>query len=132
MKKNYKTKTNPVRNKTLTGFTLMEVIVGLIIISLIFGGIVATFVGVKRYVSRATRRVVSTNLDRQFLNSLYRDVRADTWDAGALSPGTHNAANVVIDNFAYGTAGTPNSYDVQAVAGRDYRQVTVTVSYPTN
>jgi len=139
-------KQNPVRSKFLTGFTLMEVVVGLIIVSVAFGGLIATFVGVKRYVSRATIRVVSTNLDRQILNSLYKDVRADTWDTGALRSSTgagvaHNSTDVglnttvTIDNYNYGGA-NPNSYVVQNVTSgvnnMDYRQVTVTVSYPTN
>ena len=103
-----KTKNTPTG--FLSGFTLMEVVVGTLIISLVFGGLIATFLGVKRYVSRATRRVVTTNLDRQTLNSLYKDVRADTWDAGALSSAagagvTHNTTavglgtTVTIDNF---------------------------------
>ncbi len=108
---------------------------GLIILALIFGGIIATFVGVKRYISRATRRVVSTNLDRQVLNSLYQDVRADTWDTGGLSTGVHNVANATIDNFGYGTV-IPNTYTVQNVTigaiNKEYRQVTVNITYPTN
>ncbi|MFA5272228.1 MAG: type II secretion system protein [Candidatus Omnitrophota bacterium] len=126
----------------LSGFTLMEVIVGLIIMSIVFGGLIATFVGVKRYVSRATRRVVSTSLDRQVLNSLYREVRADTWDTGALSSSvagvTHNSAAaglgspLNIDGFVYGAGGNPNVYIVENVTNRDYRRVRVTVSYPTN
>jgi prepilin-type N-terminal cleavage/methylation domain-containing protein len=132
----FTTKNTPLsKSKTLvTGFTLMEVIVGLIILAVVFGGIISAFVSVKRYVSRATRRVVSTNLNKQFLNSLYKDVRADTWDnaTAALAPGVHDTTNIEIDNFSYGSASNPNNYEVQTVPGKDYRQVNVTISYPTN
>ena len=126
---------DPVRNKFLTGFTLMEVVVGLIIFSIAFGGLIAAFVGVRRYVSRATKRVTTTNLDRRILNSLHKDVRADTWDNGTLSTGgTYNVSSVFIDNFEYGTVNS--NYTVKNVTDgnitRDYRQVDVTISYPVN
>lgn len=135
--------------RTIQGFTLMEIVVSLIILATVFGGITATFVGVKRYVSRATRRLTAVNLGKQALNALYVQPRADTWNTGALIPGTYSFAagavtqvpnSVTIDNFTYGagTAGVdgvwpdPNSYTVRTIAGRQYREVTVNVWYPTN
>jgi type II secretory pathway pseudopilin PulG len=127
------------KRKSLPGFTLMEIVVSLIILAAVFGGITATFIGVKRYVSRASRRLTAVNLGRQVLNSLYTRVRADTWNTGLLSvnvsPKNCSVADVQVpnttaamDGFAYG----PNTYTVSQIAGREYREVTVTITYPTN
>lgn len=135
--------------RTTRGFTLMEIVVSLIILATVFGGITATFVGVKRYVSRATRRLTAVNLSKQALNALYVQPRADTWNTGALVPGTYSFTagavtqvpnSITIDGFTYGAgvAGVdgawpdPNSYTVTTIAGRQYRVVTVNVWYPTN
>ena len=137
------------RTKPLPGFTLMEIVVSLIILAAVFGGLTATFVGVKRYVSRASRRLTAVNLGRQALNALYIHGRADTWDTGALIPATRSFAaggitqvpdSIIIDNFTYGNAVAavdglwpdPNNYIVRAVGGRQYREVAVTIWYPTN
>jgi hypothetical protein len=123
----------------------MEVTVSLIILAAVFGGLTATFVGVKRYVSRAYRRVVATNLGRQLLNNLYSNVNARTWNDPfatdrPLSPGTHNSEDgdatipsngVVVGNFTYGSAGSRNTYTVTAPAGMQYRQVQEAMGYPT-
>ncbi|MDD4955721.1 MAG: type II secretion system protein [Candidatus Omnitrophica bacterium] len=132
--------------KTVKGFTLMEIVVSLIILATVFGGLTASFIGVKRYVARANRRLVATNLSKQALNALYVQVRGDTWNTGPLSTGggasrTYNfGANTqvptatVIDNFSYGDNAHQNSYTVRTVntnPPRQYREVTTTVWYPT-
>ncbi|MDD4182691.1 MAG: prepilin-type N-terminal cleavage/methylation domain-containing protein [Candidatus Omnitrophica bacterium] len=138
--------------RTTKGFTLMEVVVSLIILATVFGGLTATFVGVKRYVSRASRRLTVVNLGKEALNALYIHVRADTWNnaGAALAPGRYSFAagaitqvpnSIAIDGFTYGDAAAaviddvwpdPNNYTVRTIAGRDYREVTVHVWYPTN
>lgn len=129
-------------------FTLMEIVVSLIILATVFGGLTATFVGVKRYVGRASRRLTAVNLGKEALNALYIRVRADSWNAGALAPGTYSFAagavtqvpnSVVIENYTYGDAGAgidgvwpdPNSYTVRTIGTRQYREVTARVWYPT-
>ena len=136
--------------RAVKSFTLMEIVVSLIILAAVFGGLTATFVGVKRYVSRASRRLTAVNFSRQALNALYVHTRADTWNTGALAVGTYRFAagavtqvpdSIVVDNFTYGDVGAgvpdgvwpdPNNYIVRAVAGREYRDVTANVWYPTN
>ena len=136
--------------RTVKGFTLMEIVVSLIILATVFGGLTATFVGVKRYVSRASRRLTAVNLGKEALNALYIHSRADTWNAGALAPGRYNFAagavtqvpnSVAIDGFTYGDAAAaamddvwpdPNNYTVRTIGTREYRVVTVDVWYPTN
>lgn len=106
----------------------MEVIVGAVIIAMVFGGLTAVFVNVRRYVLHANRRLVATNLGRESLNSLYRDVRADTWNAGNLRVGVlpHPVNDAIIDNSNY----IGNVYTVTAGPGNSqYRQVTVSINY---
>ena len=60
--------------------TLMEVIVGAIILALVFGGLIAALTGARSYVKRADKRLVSVNLIRAAFDELYPAVRADTWN----------------------------------------------------
>lgn len=111
-------------------FSLMEVVVGAVIIAAVFGGLAAIFVNVRRYVSHANRRLVAVNLGRQELNRLYEDVRADTWyNANTtlpLTPGhLENFAGATIDNYTY-----TGNYTVATVPTREYRQVTTQINYP--
>ncbi len=109
------------------GVTLTEVIVGAIILAITFAGLLATFVTVRKYVKRANKRLIATDLASQTLNDLYRAVRNDTWDSGALQPGSSNIGSYTIDGQSY--QGTPaNQYSVTTVG--DYRRVSVTINYP--
>jgi len=116
-------------------FSLMEILVGSIILVSIFGGITATFISSKRYVGRANRRLVAINLVRDVLSNLHIAVRADTWDTGDLrihDGPVPSVSDVQLDNFSYNN----NTYNV-AVADCDgqlcdYRQVDVRINYQTN
>lgn len=126
----------PVLKKTKKAVTLTEVIVGSVILALVFGGLLASFVGVRRYVRRANVRLVSANLARAALNNLYRAVREDEWNerASPLYPANHNNLSDAgvdltnpIDNIQY-----TGNYQVTTRAGREYRQVRVNISYPSD
>lgn len=130
-------KSRKVQNFKLA-FSLMEVVVGAMIIAAVFGGLAAIFVNVRRYVSHANRRLVAANLGRQELNRLYEEVRADTWyntnTTLPLSPNhTEIFAGTNIDNSDYtGNYTVSNvTYTAGAVtANREYRQVTTRINYP--
>lgn len=110
-------------------FTLLEVLVGSIIIAAVFGGVIASFISIRTYIRRANKRLITVNLLRHVGDSLYGGVDAVNWDAAVLNLGAHaNALPVnptAIDGLNYG-----GSYNVTAVAGRDYRQVSIAVTYP--
>jgi len=115
------------------GVTLVEVITGALILAIAFGGLLATFVSVRRYVKRANKRLIAANLVSQTLSDLYRAVREDTWDSGTLQDtgaGSADMDEYIIDGQLYEdlTSPTPNSYTVTTVG--DYRRVSVTVNYP--
>ena len=111
------------------GVTLVEVITGAIILAIAFGGLLATFVGVRRYVRRANRRLIAADLVSQTMGDLYRAVREDTWNTGTLQTGATNIGGYTIDSQVYQDVGSPNSYTV-AATGSTYRRVDVTINYP--
>jgi len=110
------------------GVSLVEVVVGAIILAIVFGGLLATFVGVRRYVRRANRRLIVVDLISQTMSDLYRAVREDTWNTGTLQAGSTNIGGYTIDSQVYQDGGSPNSYTV-ANTGADYRRVDVTINY---
>ncbi|MCD6583789.1 MAG: type II secretion system protein [Candidatus Omnitrophica bacterium] len=106
-------------------FTLTEVLVGAVILSLILAGLISAFVAAKKYISHSNKRLIAFNLARGKLNELYQAVREDTWGSGDLSVGTHTLAGVTIEGVNY-----TGSYTVIPKRGREYRQVVITIQYP--
>ena len=113
--------------------TLTEILIGTVILALVFGGLLATFVGVRRYVRRANRRLIATNLARLDLNDLYREVSENVWNIGGLSVGVTNIPAYTIDQQVYQDTVAPlglNRYTVTNVPGQDYRRVSVVLNFP--
>ena len=118
-----------MRKKKHSGFSLIEVIVGTIILAVAFGGLFAAFIGTRAYVGRANQRLVAINIARRALEDLFEHVREDNWDTAGnpLQAGRNDVGepNYAIDGMNY----NGNDYDVLAVAGHDYRQVNMDVDY---
>ena len=111
--------------------TLVEVIVGSLILAITFAGLLATFIGVRKYTKRANKRLIATDLVSQTLSDLYKYVDNDTWNTtGELRTGTRAIGSYTIDGLVYeGTSPDPvNQFSVITVG--DYRRVSVTVNYP--
>jgi hypothetical protein len=106
----------------------MEVIAGVIILAIAFGGLLATFVGVRSYIKRANKRLIASDLASRQLGDLYRAVRDDTWTTGDLRIGSTNIGSYTIDRQVYEDAASPNNYSVTAIG--NCRRVSVTVNYP--
>lgn len=107
----------------------MEVIVGSFILVLVYAGLLAAFFGVRAYMNRANKRLVSMNLARQVLNDLYKSVEEDWNGAGKpLNLGAYNnIINMTIDGWQY-----TGDYQVFNVAGSNCRQVDITLTYPSD
>jgi len=116
---------------TKKSFSFAEVLVGIGIIAIVFGGLLASFVFARNIMQRSSKRLIAMNLARSVLNELYKEVRADTWDVNgeAFDPNTdpHSVSNCTIDTINYTTQYQVNAY----TAPIGYRKVTVTVGYPT-
>lgn len=113
--------------KVKKSFTLTEVLVASLILSATLGGLFATFTAARRYVAHSNRRMISVNLARGVSSLLYSQLGQDGWDdaSGAFNDKTYVLDDVVIDNISYG-----RSYTVSSDPSREYRTVTITISYP--
>ena len=112
------------RTRFLTGFTLLEILVSLLILSIVITGIISVFISSKRYTVRSRHRLQATSLARQILADLYKEVRQDTWDTGRLRGNYSEQGTIYIDPITY----TWN-LTVSNVTGYDYRRVTVNVTW---
>ncbi len=116
--------------KTLT---LTEVLVSAVILAVVFAGLLATFIGVRRYTKRANKRLVATNLVTYQFSNLYREVRANDWNQATndLRVDTTNMLDYEIDYFDYGTdANSTYTVDNHPDATvTDLRKVTIKMDY---
>jgi len=108
------------------GVSLTEVVIGSLILAIAFGGLLSTFVAVRKYINRANQRLIANDLASQTLNDLYRAVREDTWNTGTLAAGA-NIGPYTIDNQFYQDAGSVNRYTVTNVG--NFRRISVIMNY---
>jgi len=66
-------------NAIKRGFTLTEVVIAAIIMSLTIGGLFSVFISSNRFVQRANRRLSAVNLAQNQIERRREFVRADTW-----------------------------------------------------
>ena len=65
------------------GLSLVEIIVSSIILALIIGGLVSTFVSGKRWLGHSRAQMTGGELGKYFLDPLALAVRHDQWDESA-------------------------------------------------
>lgn len=114
--------------------TLMETIVGAIILAAAFGVLLSSFMSLRSYVERANRRLIAVNLGRSVYNRLYRDVVREGWDCPNLSVAgsPHNlpfsGGNVIIDGVTY-----DGNYSVACVTqgSSAFQQISVNITHPS-
>ncbi|MDD4907755.1 MAG: type II secretion system protein [Candidatus Omnitrophica bacterium] len=74
------------------GFTLLEIMVATIILSLIMAGLASLFYGAKRWVLHARMRMQATQVSKSYLDPLQRNVRQDQWNPASNCLSTDGAA----------------------------------------
>lgn len=110
--------------KRIKSTSLVEVVISALILSIVFAGLVAGFVSVRKYIARTQKRLSGVNVSRNQIDDLYTAVNGFTWDTGVLSPGTATTS-VTTDGITYSRKVT-----VSDIAGANYRAVTVDIGYP--
>lgn len=68
---------------SLTGFSLTEVIVSLVLVAVTLVGLANLFIAGKRHTLHARSRITGVELGKAFLDPLQMDVRQDTWGLAA-------------------------------------------------
>lgn len=109
------------RRMFLTGFTLVEVIVALVIMLITATGVFSSFIVVKRYVVRATHRILALNFARQELEEFRPQ-------ASSLTPTTWTSYENLPGEF-YSKFNAQRCYKVEIVTDRDYHKVTVKIRW---
>ncbi len=67
-------------NMNKKGFTLIEIIVGAVILALVMAGLASVFLASKKYIVHSQSRMSGGELGKVFLDYLQMHVRQDTWD----------------------------------------------------
>ncbi|MBN1912842.1 MAG: type II secretion system protein [Candidatus Omnitrophica bacterium] len=85
-------------------FTLLEILVSTVLISMIMFGIMSGFIGIGRYISISRSETVAGQLARFFLGELPQQVRQDNWNTSCLGGNSSNCSNgeTTMDNTVYG------------------------------
>ena len=112
--------TRKSRTCQVAGFSLVEVLVSLVLISIIVVGVFNLFSGGKAWIAHRRRMIAAGELGKIFLDPLQMDVRQDQWLNNCLS------ANVSCPGPSGNYTPSFNSTDV-GVAG--LRRVRMTVDW---
>jgi len=118
----------------VTGFTLMEVLVSLVLIALTLTGLLSLFTGGKRLVIHNRCKMTGGELGKAFLDPLQMHVRQDEW------MGSSNCCNCL---SSYGTVNCPTSqsigginytpnYTIDGIAGTGLLRVRLTINWSEN
>ncbi len=103
------------------GFSLFEILISLIILSIAITGITVLYTSSKKFVLHGRSTFIGTELGKVFLDPLQMDVRQDTWLSNCLSSNPTAgcpSGSQVVNNIAY----TP-TYTINTVAGTSLRRV---------
>lgn len=116
-----------MNRKNAYGFTLMEVVVAMLLVTVVGASIFTAFVNASRWASPSELAAIYDA--RGKVDQLYESVRQDTWGGGgsALSPGTYTAT-VTIDGRVYTQTYVVTSVSLDGV-NEAYRKVVVTDSW---
>lgn len=111
------------------GFSLVEIIVAMLLLSVIMVGLAGVFVAGKRHIIHSRERISSLELGKLFIDPLQDQVRQDTWDQSG------NGLNIASSLASPGSPQTINktefssTYTTTAVVTTDLRRVTTTVHW---
>lgn len=124
------------KKKYLSGFTLVEIIVSALILSISFAVVLYAFTYARGYIRHAQRRIVAANLVRGVSNYLYKELSLDGVNSLSLNTSPENNphnfpfADDFVKSFEIdGVRFYEGEYSVTGDALGYYR-VTYNVTYP--
>jgi len=110
------------------GFTLVEIVVASVVLSLVVVGMLSIFVAGSKHLIHTRERMTSAELGKFFLDPMQMSVRQDQWTVtnALLIAGPINLPSTpqMINNRQF--SGT---YRTDPVAGTDLRRVTATITW---
>lgn len=120
-----------VREDSLTGFSIMEVLIAMLILSIIVVGTISVFTFANRSVTKARHRSQAQNLAREIQARLLGDY---TWNSVELSDGVHTQGTDTWLNLSDLSTGLPEismarSYTVSTEGSGAYKTITITVNW---
>ncbi len=116
-------------HKKNRAFTLLEVLIAALILSLIGIGMANLFISGKRYVQHSRERMAGGELGKTFLDPLANDfVREDLWNDPSncltSNPSTGCPGSQTIGNITYNP-----TYSISDVTGTDLRRVSIDINW---
>ncbi len=108
-------------------FTLVEIIVGSLILTLIVASFLSVALSIQRLNRRSLYRLQAINVARQVLEGLYQEVRQDTWNTS--SNGLRQGQNISGGSFIVDDINYTAQYNVQYIASNRLARVDLTVQW---
>lgn len=110
------------------GFSLFEIIVSLIILSIAITGVTVLYTSSKKFVLHGRSTFIGTELGRVFLDPLQLDVRWDQWQTGSnclsSTPTLGCIGQQTVNNIQYDPVYTINTVGVTSL-----RRVTLNLNW---
>ena len=89
------------RSSIAAGFTILEILISVLILSLVMAGLMNVFLGSKRYILGSRWRMTAGELGRYFLEPLSMNVSQNTWSTSWLGSGGNYSLNITLDGRSY-------------------------------
>lgn len=89
------------RCRPARGFTMLEVLIAALLLSLVMLGLMNVFLGSKRYILGSRWRITAGELARYFLAPLTLNVSQNTWSTSWLGSGGNYTSNITLDGINY-------------------------------
>ena len=112
--------------KNRRGFSLLEIIMATVLLSLIITGLASVFISGKKLILHTQFRMTGGELGKYFLDPLQLQVRQDQWGTSGFSTGSLPGQSVVMADRPYTATYTVNRNDPLA----NITRVKVTISWP--
>lgn len=106
----------------IEGFTLVEILVAMVILSLLASGFFSVMISGRQMVARSKKRLVATEIARREIENKRQNIRADLWTCSTLWPIGSWTIPVASGDYSY-------RYRIDNVPGADYRKITVEVRW---